>query len=254
MNKPLLLALFTLFIVSCKGTKTVTGSAEDLTVKNIVKSHDAAMPDFNTLAARIYVVYEDDTKQQSITVSLRMEKDKVIWMKASLIGITIAKAKITPDRVSYYETVGGTYFDGDFSLLSEWLGTEIDFKKTQAILLGQSIFPIGNGQYTSNIQGANYKLQPKTQPFDFIHSLLLLSSNFKIASETLSQPSEGRILTIRYEDYQTIEGGLYPSEIQVTASEKDSTTKIDLTYRKIEPNVSINFPFDIPDGYSEMKL
>lgn len=254
MNKPLLLALFTLLFVSCKGTKNVTGSAEDLTVKNIVKSHDAASPQFNTLAARVYVVYEDEKKQQSITVSLRMEKDKVIWMKASLIGITLAKAKITPERVSYYETVGGTYFDGDFSLLSEWLGTEIDFKKAQSILLGQSIFPIENGQYTSTIQGANYKLQPKTQPFNFIHSLLLLSSNFKIASETLSQPSEERILTIRYDDYQVIEGGLYPSEIHVTASEKESTTKIDLTYRKIEPNVSINFPFTIPDGYSEMKL
>ena len=254
MNKTFVLALFTLMLFSCKGTKTVTGSAEDLAVKNIVKSHQLASPDFSTLAARVYVVYEDDKKQQGITVSLRMEKDKVIWMKASLLGITLAKAKITPERVSYYETVGGTYFDGDFSLLSEWLGTDIDFHKAQAILLGQSIFPIENGQYISAVQGDKYKLQPNTQPFNFIHSLLLLSSNFKIASETLSQPSEERILTIRYEDYQTIEGSLYPSEIHVLASEKENTTKIDLTYRKIEPNVSINFPFTIPDGYSEMKL
>jgi len=254
MNKTLILAFFTVLLFSCKGTKTITSTTEDLAVKNIVTAHDAASPQFNTLAARMYVVYEDDKKQQGITVSLRMEKNKVIWMKASLIGITLAKAKITPDRVSYYETVGGTYFDGDFSLLSEWLGTEIDFKKAQAILLGQSIFPIENGQYTSVVQGNKYKLQPKTQPFNFIHSLLLLSNNFKIASETLSQPSEDRILTIRYDDYQIIEGGLYPSEIHVTASEKENTTKIDLTYRKIEPNVSINFPFIIPDGYSEMKL
>lgn len=254
MKKLLVLALFTWILVSCKGTKTVTGSAENLAVKNIVTSHDAASPEFNTLAARVYVVYEDDKKQQSITVSLRMEKDKVIWMKASLIGITLAKAKITPDRVSYYETVGGTYFDGDFSLLSEWLGTEINFNKAQAILLGQSIFPIENGQYTSATQGDKYKLQPTTQPFNFIHSVLLLSSNFKVASETLSQPNEERILSIRYDDYQTIEGSIYPSEIHVMASEKESTTKIDLTYRKIEPNVSINFPFTIPDGYSEMKL
>ena len=254
MNKPLLLALFTLLLLSCKGTKNITSTTKNLAVNNIVKSHDAAMPEFNTLAARIYVVYEDDNKQQSIIVSLRMEKDKTIWMKASLIGITIAKAKITPDRVSYYETISGTYFDGDFTLLSDWLGTEIDFKKAQAILLGQSIFPIENGQYTSTVLGANYKVQPKIQPINFIHSLVLLSSNFKIASETLSQPNDGRILTIRYDDYQSIEGGLYPSEIDMTASEKDSTTKIVLTYRKIEPNVSINFPFDIPDGYSEMKL
>lgn len=254
MNRIFVLALFTLLLFSCKGTKTITSDAEDLAVKTIVTSHDAASPNFTTLAARVYVLYEDEKKQQGITVSLRMEKDKVIWMKASLIGITLAKAKITPNSVSYYETVGRTYFDGDFSLLSDWLGTAIDFKKAQSILLGQSIFPIENGKYTTTIQGDKYKLQPKTQPFNFIHSLLLLSSNFKIASETLSQPNEDRILTIRYDEYQTIEGGLYPSEIHVMASEKESTTKIDVTYRKIEPNVSINFPFTIPDGYSEMKL
>ena len=254
MNKALIVATFTFLLFSCKGTKTTTSNAEDLAIKNIVSSHDAAVPDFNTLAARMYVVYEDDKKQQGITVSLRMEKDKIIWMKASILGITLAKAKITPTRVSYYETVGNTYFDGDFSLLSDWLGTEIDFKKAQAILLGQSIFPIENGQYTSNVQGDKYKLQPKTQPYNFIHSLLMLSNNFRIASETLSQPSDERILTIMYDDYQTIEGSLYPTQINVMASEKDSKTTINLTYRKIEPNVSINFPFTIPDGYSEIQL
>ena len=82
----------------------------------------------------------------------------------------------------------------------------------------------------------------------------MLSNNFRIASETLSQPSDERILTIMYDDYQTIEGSLYPTQINVMASEKDSKTTINLTYRKIEPNVSINFPFTIPDGYSEIQL
>ena len=92
--------------MSCKGTKSAAGTTDNLAVKSIVASHDAASPNFTTLAARVQVVYEDEKKQQSITVSLRMEKDKIIWMKASLLGITLAKAKITPQRVSYYETIG----------------------------------------------------------------------------------------------------------------------------------------------------
>ena len=248
------LVLLMLFLGSCKGIKRTNETTNNLAVKNIVTSHEAASPDFSTLAARVQVVYEDDKKQQSITVSLRMEKDKVIWMKASLLGITLAKAKITPQRVSYYETIGGTYFDGDFALLSNWLGTEIDFSKAQAILLGQSIFPIGNGEYTSVIQANKYKLQPKIQPQDFIHSILLFSGNFKIASETLSQPSEGRILSVRYDEYQTIDGNLFPVDINILATENDSATKIDLTYKKIEPNVSLSFPFEIPTGYSEIEL
>ena len=101
--------------------------------KDIIKTHDAAVPDFLTLAARMHVVYENEKKHQSITVSLRMEKDEKIWIKASLLGITMAKVLITPETVSYYETISNTYFDGDFRLLSDWLGTEIDFEKAQSI-------------------------------------------------------------------------------------------------------------------------
>ena len=254
MKKYIVTLLVTTALMACKGTKNLPGSAKDLSVQNIATAHEEASPNFSTLAARVFVVYEDEKKQQSITISLRMEKDKIIWMKASILGITLAKAKITTNRVQYYETVGNTYFDGDFSLLSNWLGTSIDFQKAQSILLGQSIFAINKDTYTSEVIGTKYKLQPKTQPFNFIHSLLLFSENFKIASETISQPDTGRILNIRYDDYQSIEGGFYPSEIHVLASEKEVSTKIDLTYRKIEPNVSIGFPFTIPQGYTEIEL
>lgn len=246
--------LCTILFTACKGTKGITGETKNLTAKNIVAAHLKAAPEFNTMAARVLVQYEDDKKQQSITISLRMEKDRVIWMKASILGITLAKAMITTDSVQYYETVGNTYFDGDFSLLSDWLGTEIDFQKAQSILLGQSIFNLENGKYTAEVLGDKYKLKPNEQPFNFIHSLLLFSDTFKIASETLSQPDNGRILNIRYDTYQVVEGSLYPSEIHVLASENDSATKINLTYRKIEPNVSIGFPFTIPEGYSEIQL
>ncbi|HBY68121.1 MAG TPA: DUF4292 domain-containing protein, partial [Flavobacteriaceae bacterium] len=122
---------------SCGAAKKVKGSKtakENISTKNIIASHEAASPKFKTMAARIQVSYKDDDTQQSVTVSLRMEKDKTIWVKASLLGITLVKANITPDRVQYYETIGGTYFDGNYALLSDWLGTEINFEKAQAIL------------------------------------------------------------------------------------------------------------------------
>jgi hypothetical protein len=37
----------------------------------------------------------------------------------------MAKASITPP-VSYYEKIKAMYFEGDFSALSQWLGTDLD--------------------------------------------------------------------------------------------------------------------------------
>ena len=248
--------VFSLLVMSCGGSKSVSKSntaINKMSSKDLVKTHAAAIPNFLTLAARMQVVYENEKKLQSITVSLRMEKDKKIWIKASLLGITMAKVLITPEAVSYYETISNTYFDGDFTLLSNWLGTEIDFEKAQAILLGQSIFSL-DAKYKSSTVINKYKLQPKLQPSNFIHSIFINPDNFKISSESLSQPNEDRMFTVNYGRYQQIEGGFYPTEIQILANDNGDKTKIGVNFKKIDHNASIRFPFTIPKGYKEIRL
>ncbi len=251
--KALYFTLFILVLTSCGGAKKIT-NIEEASAKQVIASHKAALPDFKTLAGRMQLVYETDEKLQSITVSLRMEKDKNIWIKASILGITIAKVLITPTRVSYYETIGKTYFEGDFALLGEWLGTPINFQQTQNLLLGQSIFTLNPSEYKIEIFQNKFKLLPKQQPQNFIHSLFLNPDNFKIATETLSQPNDERLLSIRYGDYQKLDGQFYPQTIMINTSEKGEATKIEINYRKIDLNVDVSFPFDIPQGYEEIQL
>lgn len=251
--KTLYFTILVMILTSCGGAKKIT-DIEDATAKQVITSHKAAAPDFKTLAGRMQLVNETDDKLQSITVSLRMEKDKNIWIKASILGITIAKVLITPTQVSYYETIGKTYFEGDFALLGEWLGTPINFQQTQNMLLGQSIFTLNPSEYSSEIFTNKFKLQPKNQPKNFIHSLFLNPDNFKIASETLSQPNDQRLLNIRYGDYQKLDGQFYPQDIIINTSEKGSATKININYKKIDLNVDVSFPFEIPQGYEEIQL
>jgi hypothetical protein len=246
--------LLIIITASCGTAKKIGTASDDLKTEAIIQAHRAAMPAFQTLAARMQVTYEDQDQLQSVTVSLRMEKDKTIWIKASLVGITLAKVLITPTEVQYYETFGNSYFSGDFALLSNWLGTDIDFEKAQAILLGQSLFDLQTSTYSSEVSLEKYKLQPNQQPADFIHSLLLLPKSFKVYSETLSQPSKSRLLSVRYGPYEQIDGSYYPSSIEVFATEGDSKTSIEMNFRKWEVNIPISFPFSIPEGYEQIKL
>jgi len=256
-GKQLLILVFGILLVSCTGSRTVIGTNNanpGLALKSIINAHRAATPEFSTMASRIKVAYEDEKQRQNITVSLRMQKDEKIWMKASILGITMAKALITQDRVSYYETISNTYFDGDFDLLSNWLGTDLNFEKTQAILLGQSIFGLDKATYMASVSENNYKLEPRQQPANFIHSLLLNPNNFKVNSGIVSQPIDDRQLSIAYGDYQELEGSFYPTVIQINSFEGDSHTNIAVNYRKINLNVSVSFPFEIPIGYEEIQL
>lgn len=253
--KSLIFLFAIVLFTSCRSSKTVTkGDASLSAMKNVVASHNSASPNFNTLASRVHVLYEDEKKAQSITASLRMERDKIIWIKASILGITLAKVLITPDKVSYYESITSTYFEGDFALLSDLLGTEIDFKKAQDILLGQSIFNLNPSEYNMNPLQDKYKFLPKNQEQNFIYSIVLNADNFKVNSETLSQPKDQRLLTVRYGEYQQVEGRFYPSEIKIDATEKEDKTKIELNYKRIDLNPSLSFPFNIPRGYEEIQF
>lgn len=253
----LILSVFSFVLIACGGIKPVTGSSTadaSLAIKSIVASHNNAAPEFNTLAGRMYVAYEDEKKSQGITVSLRMKKDEKIWIKASLLGVTIAKVLITKNSVQYYETIGNTYFDGDFKLLSNWLGTDIDFKKAQAILLGQSVFDLNANSYSSAIITNKYRLQPKNPLGDFYFSLLLNPDTFKVSQESVSQPSEKRQLLVQYGQYQLVDEQLFPTTIEVNTDDNGKKTKIEVEYRKIDLNPTINFSFKIPNGYTPIAL
>lgn len=245
--------LASMMLVSCGTTKTIS-KVEDASTNELITFHQAAMPQFETLAGRVQLAYETEKKSQRITVSLRMKKDEAIWIKASILGITLAKVLITPESVSYYETIDHTYFEGDFRLLGDWLGTSINFQQAQNLLLGQSIFNLQSSTYTSEIFKNKFKVQPKKQPQNFIHSIFLNANNFKVALETLAQPEQDRILNIRYGAYQMIEKQFFPVDISIVSTEEQSQTKIEMTYKKIDLNVDISFPFDIPEGYERIQL
>ncbi len=251
-----ILLLISGLFYSCKGTKTVTGSSlpnKHVKTKQLIQAHYQASPQFNTLAARMQVKYEDPKNSKSITVSLRMEKDKNIWIKASILGVTLAKVLITPNRVSYYETITRTYFDGDFTLISNWLGTQIDFNQAQNILLGQSIFPLEDKHVLSVFEN-KYKLEPQSQAENFMYSILLNPDTFSVNYESLSQPQDNRLLTVYYGEYNKIKGSQYPSKIHITSTEEGRKTTIQLTYKKIDVNAPVRFPFTIPNGYKKMVL
>ncbi len=244
-------------LTSCGSASLVTGSKNAnpaFKAKDIIKTHQAATPQFTTLAARVNVDYQDSKSSQNITVSLRMEKNKTIWIKASILGITLSKVLITPDRVQYYERISNTYFDGDFALLSDWLGTDINFEKAQNILLGQSIFNLQQTPYNSAVVNNEYKLEPIDELPLFTHFLSLKPDVFKIASSGIDQENKGRQLRMYYPDYQEVSGQVLPKRVVIKAADNKDITSLEMEFRKIDLNIPLSFPFSMPEGLDEIRL
>jgi hypothetical protein len=245
----LVLFIFT----SCKTKSAVTGSTtRTMSVNKVIKRHYAN--DFNkeTISAKLRVKYKGKSNLPSVTASLRLQKDTTIWISLSKLGFPIGKALITNNKVSYYEKINRTYFEGDFTLLSNWLGTDLDFKKVQNLLLGQAILNLKDDKYESTLNDNVFDLTPKKANalFDILFSIN--STHFKVNKQLVQQ--DGKTLTVGYHNYEKIDGVTFPKKVQITALDGKYITTVDVDYRSVEFNKSLRFPFTIPNGYKEIVL
>ena len=243
-----------LLAFSCKTTKTISSDGEitsDLSAKQLIKNNTKSIANFRTLTARVKADYSSNDESKGTTISLRMEKDKTIWMSAPF---SMAKVLITPEKVSFYNKLDNTYFDGDFELLSDFVGTDLDFDKVQNILLGEALYDLKKEEFIASTFEKSYLLQPKNQRDLFEIFYLLNPSHFKMDSQQFAQPNENRILQIDYKDYQKVDKQKLPQTIKIIAVEKFDETIIDLEYRSVALNEKIRFPFRIPSGYKEIEI
>ncbi|WP_066312223.1 DUF4292 domain-containing protein [Aquimarina aggregata] len=248
--------LFSLVLLSsCKSTNAVTGTRlKKLSSEKIIANHYNRSFNFETLNAKLRVKYDDGKNSYSPAVTLRMEKDKAIWISVKMI-IPLAKVLITPEKVSYYEKINNTYFEGDFTVLSEWLGTnDLDFDKVQQMLLGQALFNLRKDKYKSTVTDQTYQLVPKADLALFERLFLIRPDSFKMASQQLKQPIENRNLAINYHTYQKIGNQDFPKQIGIEAVQGDETTRIDIEYKAVDYNAKVSFPFKIPSGYKEVTI
>jgi hypothetical protein len=248
--------VITLLLASCKTKKNIvdnnTASNDTFTTK-VVENYNNYSFNKNTLKASIKAKYKGKSNLPSVNVSLRMEKDKVIWMSISKF-INIGKLKITPNRVQFYNKLQNEYFDGDFSLLSDFLGTEVNFNQVQKILLGEAIFDLNEKDYNVKTLQNQYEFTPKKQHKLFDILFLLNAQNFKINKQEIKQEKEQKLLSISYLNYENMDNVNFPKNIFIVAKDKSRTNTVEMIYKNVEFDLDLSFPFKIPSGYKEIKL
>jgi len=163
----------------------------------------------------------------------------------------MAKASITPTSVSYYEKIGGTYFEGDFSTLSQWLGTDLDYNKIQNMLLGRAIDDLKNGKYVESFVDQIYRLDDasgssikKTFYFD--------ANTFLVNKQEIAQTAEGRMIQVAYFENMVYKEATLPSKILINTIQKKGKTQINLEYTTITFNEELSFPYSVPNGYKRI--
>jgi len=247
-----------LLFVSCKAkgkvvAETKKEDSNKMSAEKILKNHYANKGDFTTLYIKSSVKYNDAKQSQNLTAEIKIKKNEQILVSIRFLGITMAKALITPTTVSYYEKLNGTYFEGDFSTLSKWLGTDLDFNKVQNMLIGQPIDDLTRGKYQDSLVDQSYRLEDlsknNTKKYFFFDK-----DSFLLNKQEISQTTENRKIEVLYSDYKKYNETPLPSDIAINAVQDKGKTEINLGYNTITINEELTFPYSVPNDYKRILI
>ena len=256
--------------ISCKSTKTITkaiskkdtvqkktdtATAEDLHrdsllyIQQVYKHIQAGIINCKTFSAKLRVHYEgSDGKDYELTAFVRIEKDKRIWISvnATLLGIEVFRALITPDSAKVLNKVDKVYQLRSISYLQEISHLPFDFNVLQSVILGNPIFLDSNIlYYRKDIQGISI-----LSIGSVFRNSLTLNSDYSLKHSKMDDvdPLKTRSCDITYGQYEKKDTILFSTYRQIAVAE---TTRLDveMSFNKYSFNDNLEFPFSIPKNY-----
>jgi hypothetical protein len=259
--KKILFLLMAVFLANCSSKKKTvaavqTASMEDsLVITNSNKTTDLIVQNvldlektkkFKSLFIKASARYEDTYQSQNVQADIRIKKDQIILVSVRFVGITMAKALITPDKVQYYEKANGTHFEGDFTTLSRWLGTELNFEKLQNLLIGNALFDLSKEKLESKSNDNEHGLYANNHRIE--KEFWIQKDNHYLVKQSFLRKPENQNLQVHYPSFQQHQGFVLPSQILLEAIQESQKTSISLKYTSVVLNEDFSFPYSVPQG------
>jgi len=247
MHRALFFAMIILIINGCgvlrpKPTSTISVSNS----KELLKQTQRTQPTWETLDLRGSVTARQGDISQRITTTVRISANELIWLNAAVI-VPLGRAKIDQSGVAFYEQIGKTFFEGDFSAIEKTLGFALDYTQIENSLRGVPVIAttarkarfasIKDGYVLKSRQGNLRLSNTYNQQFLMTKQLLTLGK---------------QRLVIHYDDYQQISGQWIPMQISYEGQAKGETVQLEFAFRKAEINSEIRTPFSIPKSYTRL--
>ncbi|WP_276498848.1 DUF4292 domain-containing protein [Pontibacter litorisediminis] len=247
MSKQLLLFLCGLLLLaSCKKDTVPTSATAATTTVGAVKVENL---DFSYLSSKAQITLNDKNDNLSSGVSIRMQKDSVIWVSVLPgLGIEAARMMLTPDSVYFMNRLKKEYVATDYRFLRSKLQVDVNFEVLQAILLG-NYQAMGSEKIMAQEDRSHIQQQRQNLTFDYFISSL----NNKLQQLNAKDVNTGNTITVKYNSFTPI--GQVPFAYELVAQVLQKGEVSDFTLKHSRVTVSeepLSFPFGVPGDYTHL--
>jgi hypothetical protein len=212
--------------------------------------------DFHYLKAKGKVTIDFPGVQQTANLNVRMRKDSVIWLSASL-GIEGFRAYITRDSVKVLFPLQREYYTGDYAYLSRILNVPVNFERVQALLLGDYLpaSPPSTVVPTVTTDGNTQRVE-YSQSGVLVQQLIDLGKS-RVQQITVQDQQTQNNLQVDYSDFQALvpQNQLFAHGTALKVVQpKVAPATVTVSYRNVDLDKErLSFPFSVPKGYARKK-
>lgn len=267
LNK-LSILLIMVFAFSCKTERSVIKKPiKEEGASYLIENLNENELRFNSLSAKFSASYTNNNNNNSIRGQIRIKKDSVIWMSLSpMLGIEMARVKITPDSIQFINRLESTYMQTDFEYVNKFINSAIDFDMLQAFLLGNDFSFYDRSKFKASIDSKEYRLttvqrrklkryiENNDPEFTIpLQKIWLNPDNFKITRVLIKElVEEKRKFEASYKSFQKLDEQLFPHNLTFNVESVNEKIQISIDYSRVIINETTRFPFGIPDRYQKI--
>ncbi len=239
---------------SCKTKKKIsipTGSTPtelSAAQASTIKSFELSNLDFYTFSGKAKTRIEMGDNTHDVTLNLRMEKDKAIWISVTAtLGVEVARILITPDSIKLLNKFQGEYLAKPFDYVHRYSNKGVTFGMLQDLLMA-NVSP--NLLRTDQVQVASaqdefivvgikddlsyqYRLNRANRPFSLILQRIGVNQN----------------LEAYYNDFIKTAGYNFPQTMTLNITGDYAGLKAQMSFGKVEFNEKIEMPFTVSSRY-----
>ncbi|MBB1139484.1 DUF4292 domain-containing protein [Myroides sp. WP-1] len=219
----------------------------------ILNDHAKNAQQFKTVTLQGTAQYKDEFENRKVGIEVLIEKDTQIQMNIRYADILIFKALITPDNLQYFNKLNETAFQGGFDILTQFIGTDINFNRLQNLLLGQVLDSQEDKEFIATIEDGLHKVS-STQQEELQSTYFFEDENSLLKKESIAERDSNRKVTISYPGYQKINHFIVPTALNIQAEEGEKNLNLDIRYQKITFNEDLHFNYSVPKRYKMINL
>ena len=258
MKKIAFICLASLLFIGCKkGNEGFllreADAKKSKTALVILNDHAKNAQQFKTVSLQGTAQYKDEFENRKVGMEVLIEKDKQIQINIRYADILIFKALITPENIQYFNKLNKTAFQGGFDILTQFVGTDLNFNRLQNLLLGQMLDSQADKAFTATIENGLHKITG-VQEEELQSTYFFEDENSLLKRESIEERDSNRKVTISYPEYQKFKQYIVPTEVNIHAEEGEKSLQLDLRYRKVTFNEDLHQNYSVPKGYKMINL